>query len=88
VIKEMLSPVSCSKAPHLHGSDGENLGRRHATRREIPSGSVGHHVNILHVFCTSGRSMFMPRSAANAPFGISAEMTKELIYWAFRWWAL
>jgi hypothetical protein len=32
--------------------------------------------------------MFMPRSAANAPFGISAEMTKELIYWAFRWWAL
>jgi hypothetical protein len=32
--------------------------------------------------------MFMPRSAAKPPFGVLAEITKELIYWAFSWWAL
>ncbi len=55
---------------------------------EIPSGSVGHHVNILHVFLHVGTFHVHAAFCREPPFGISAEMTKELIYWAFRWWAL
>ena len=52
-----------------------------------------HHMNILHLFCTSGRSMFMPCSATNCSAtnchsAFSGEFAKVQINGCFRWWAV
>jgi hypothetical protein len=44
---------------------------------------AGHQVNILHRFCTSERSVFMPRSAANCLWNFCDYRQMYLIVWLF-----